>query len=174
MAEQALKEENKPIEVNRHDPMIMERLKEAPVYRKQGEVRATIAQGGEIVITILGDGTTETRNTANPGDAIITNPGGEKYIIIDSEKFRKRYEPKKGEEGVYKAKGHCKAIVNPWHEGITMLASWNEMQNGQADCMIADIFDPATGELGGEPYIIGKAEFTKTYKPVTSQPTASR
>lgn len=45
-----------------------------------------------------------------------------------------------------------------------MMASWGEMQNGQADCMIADTFDPETEILGGDPYIIGLAEFNTTYK----------
>jgi len=151
--------------VDRHDQIIMEGLAKAPVYKKQGEVRAVIAQGGEVVITKLADGTTETRNTANPGDAIITNPGGEQYII-DAKKFGKRYEPKEGEEGVYSAKGYCRAIDNPWGQAITMKASWGEMQNGQRDCKIADAYDLEADKLGGEPYIIGWVEFGQTYKQV--------
>ncbi len=111
----------------------------------------------------MADGTSETRNTAKIGDAIITNPGGEQYII-DSTKFARRYEAKEGEEGTFKARGYCKAIDNPYQAPITMMASWGEMQNGQADCKIADTFDSSTQELGGEPYIIGLAEFNQTYK----------
>ncbi len=157
--------ESSIIEVERHAPEIQEGLEDAPIYRKQGEVRAEIAKGGEEIVTVLSDGTTETRNVAQPGDAIITNPGGERYIIAGT-KFTKRYEAKEGEEGVYIAKGHCKAITNPWGSPITMLASWGEMQNGSSDCMIADTYEPTTGEMGGEPYIIGKAEFDSTYRAI--------
>ena len=149
--------------VDRHDPQVMNGLANAQLYRKQGEVRAEMADGGEVVVTKLADGSHETRNTAKPGDIIVTNPGGEQYII-DSVKFNKRYEPKSGHPGVYVAKGYCRAIDNPWHQPITMLASWGEMQNGQSDCKIADTYDPDTRELGGEPYIIGLKEFKNTYR----------
>lgn len=160
-------ETQNPVEIDRHDPRIMEGLGNAPVYRKQGEVKAAIAQGGEIVVTKLADGSTETQNTAKPGDAIVTNPGGEQYVI-KADTFGKRYEAKPGEEGVFIATGHCRAIDNPWGQPITMLASWGEMQNGRADCVIADTYDVATRALGGEPYIIGRAEFAQTYKPATA------
>jgi hypothetical protein len=161
-------ENQQVVEIDRHDDVIMNGLKEAPVYRKQGQVNAKIAEGGEVVITKLADGTNETKNTANPGDAIITNPGGEQYII-GGEKFAKRYEPKEGEEGVFIAKGYCKAIDNPWEKPITMMASWGEMQNGQANCKIADTYDSVDKTTGGEPYIIGLSEFNLTYKIVEPQ-----
>lgn len=169
-------ENGQPLEVDRHDQRIMDGLAEAPIYKKQGEVQASIAQGGEVVVTKLADGSTETRNTANPGDAIITNPGGEQYII-DSVKFGKRYEPKVGEdgkpvEGVFSAKGYCRAIDNPFGSPITMMASWGEMQNGARDAKIADTYDMETRALGGEPYIIGRAEFMQTYKPANVRPAA--
>lgn len=158
-------ESKQPLLVDRHDKRIINGLKEAPIYQKQGEVRAVFALGGEVVVTILADGTIETRNTAKKGDAIITNPGGERYII-GAEKFARSYEPKEEEEGVFIAKGHSKAIVNPWEVPITMVASWGKMQNGQSDCMIADTYDIKTGTLGGEPYIIAPREFNQTYRPV--------
>lgn len=169
-------EGQKPLEVDRHDERIMSGLEEAPVYKKQGEVNATIAKGGEVVVTKLADGSTETRNTANEGDAIITNPGGEQYII-GADKFGKRYEPKMGEDGkpvdgVFSAKGYCKAIDNPFGSPITMMASWGEMQNGARDAKIADTYEIETRKLGGEPYIIGRAEFMQTYKPAEAQPSA--
>jgi hypothetical protein len=168
-------ENGQPMEVNRHDSKIMEGIENAPIYKKQGEVKAAIAQGGEVVETKLADGTVETRNTANPGDAIITNPGGEQYII-DAVKFGKRYEPKMAEdgkvqEGVFAARGYCKAIDNPFGSPITMMASWGEMQNGGRDAKIADTYDFETRTLGGEPYIIGRSEFVQTYKPVDTKPT---
>ena len=169
MAETIGNREKQPvITIDRHDPLIINGLKEAQIYRKQGQVNALIAQGGETITTKLADGTVETKNTAKPGDAIVTNPGGEQYII-GAEKFIKRYEPKEGEEGVFVAKGYCKAIDNPWEQPVTMMASWGEMQNGQPDCKMADTYDPVENSLGGEPYIIGLSEFNQTYKPVESK-----
>jgi hypothetical protein len=165
--------ESKAKEIDRHDEKLLQGLQEAPVYKKQGEVRAQIAAGGEEVVTTLADGSVETKNKAEQGDAIITNPGGEQYVI-KADKFVKRYEAKAGEEGVYSAKGYCRAIDNPYGEPITMMASWGEMQNGQIDCKIADTYDLETQQVGGEPYIIGRAEFNDTYKPadkVPSQPS---
>lgn len=167
--------EGQPVKtVDRHDPKIMEGLEEAPIYKKQGEVKATFAQGGEVVVTKLADGTEETRNTAKQGDAIITNPGGEQYII-GAEKFGNRYEPKVGEDGnpvpgVFSAKGYCRAIDNPFGNPITMMASWGEMQNGARDVKIADVYDKDSNMIDGEPYIIGKEEFLKTYKVVNEKP----
>jgi hypothetical protein len=157
-------------EVDRHDERIMNGLKEAPIYKKQGEVRAHIAQGGEEVVTRLADGSYETRNVAKPGDAIVTNSTGEQYIV-EAVQFWKRYEPKVGEdgraqEGVFTAKGYCKAIDNPFGTPITMMASWGEIQSGAIDCKITDTFEPETNKMGGEPYIIGHTEFHQTYKPV--------
>ncbi|MDO8507799.1 MAG: PGDYG domain-containing protein [bacterium] len=151
-------------EIDRHDPEIMKGLEDAPTYKKQGEVVADVAEGGEEIVTKLADGTDETKNIANPGDMIITNPGGEKYIV-KKETFEKRYELKEEGDNVYSAKGHCKAIDNPYGTPITMMASWGKMQNGKMDCKLADTYDPETGELGGEPYIIGAEEFDQTYKP---------
>jgi hypothetical protein len=151
--------------IDRHALEIMEGLANAPVYKKQGEVRAQIAKGGEGIVTKLADGTVETKNTAKAGDAIITNPGGEQYII-DGNIFVKKYQPKIGEEGVFIAKGYCKAIDNPFNSVITIMASWGERQNGAADCKLADTYDPETEMTAGEPYIIARAEFEQTYKKV--------
>ena len=149
--------------IDRHDPKIMEALSRAPIFKEKGEVRAIIALGGELIETKLADGTVETKNTAAVGEVIVTNPGGEQYIT-SAEIFNKRHEPKPGEKGVYSAKGYCRATPNPWDAPITMMASWGKMQNGKADCMIADIYDVATKAMGGEPYIIDSDSFSDTYE----------
>lgn len=151
-------------EVNRHDPIIMEGIKEAPVYKKKGTVNAQVAEGGERIETVLADGTKETQNTAEKGDFIITNPGGEKYIV-KPETFNKRYALSQ-EDGVYEAKGYCKAIPNPFQEDVKIEASWGETQTGDSECMFADTYDPETKTLGGEPYIIERDAFEKTYSKV--------
>jgi hypothetical protein len=148
-------------EVDRHDPQIIEALKNAPVYKKKGKVQIEVAQGGEVVKTILADGSEETVNTAKEGQHIVTNPGGERYII-DADLSSKRYSPTE-EPGVYEAKGYCVAIDNPYNQPIEMMASWGEMQRGANDCKLADTYNPDTGERGGEPYIIQREAFENTY-----------
>ena len=155
-------------EVDRHDPIITEGIEKAPTYKKKGEVRAQLATGGETIKTILANGTKETTNTAKVGDYIITNPGGERYIV-KPEKFNKRYGPKEGEDGVYEAKGYCKAITNPYGEDVEIMASWGETETGNSECMFADTYDPETNTLGGEPYIIEKAAFEQTYAKVETE-----
>lgn len=152
-------------EVDRHDPIITEGIEKAPIFKKKGEVMAQVAMGGETIETILADGTKETTNTAEVGDFIITNPGGERYIV-KPDKFNKRYGPKEGVEGVYEAKGYCKAIKNPTGENVKIMASWGEIQTGDSECMFADTYDPETNTLGGEPYIIEKTAFEQTYAKV--------
>ena len=151
-------------EVDRHGEEITKELDTyGRVYKKQGEVTAVQVQVETPVETVLADGTKETTNTALPGDFIVTNPGGEQYVL-KPEKFQSRYEPKESADGAYSAKGYCIAVKNPFKAPITMQASWGEMQLGAADCMIADTYEYATGKREGEPYIIGVKEFEQTYK----------
>lgn len=153
-----------PKEVDRHGKEITEALDTyGQIYKKQGEVSARQVTEETPVTTTLADGTQETTNKAMPGDWIVTNPGGEQYVL-KPEKFTSRYEAKEGSDGVYNAKGYCVAVKNPFKSPITMQASWGEMQNGAADCMVADTYEYATGKRGGEPYIIARKEFEQTYQ----------
>ncbi len=68
-------------EVDRKSPDILAALAKAPVYRKQGQVNARLAETGEKIATMLASGAKETDNTANEGDWIVTNPSGEQYIM---------------------------------------------------------------------------------------------
>src|SRR3989338_3769751 len=95
--------------IDRKAPEIMQALVEAPVFKKQGQVLARPAVPGEKVTTTLASGANETVNTANEGDWVMTNPSGEQYVISEK-KFFGRYEAT-SEEGVYTAKGYCRAIV---------------------------------------------------------------
>lgn len=133
------------------------------IFKKKGEVRAQQITEETAVITKLADGTVETNNTAMPGDFVVTNPGGEQYVL-KSEKFNARYAAKQGADGVYEAKGYCVAVKNPFKTPITMKASWGEMQHGTADCMVADVYDYETGKREGQPYIIAPKEFKDTYE----------
>jgi len=154
------------LEIDRHDERIIEGLKESPTYKKQGSVRAEVALGGEVVETILNDGTVESINTAEEGDFVVTNPTGEKYIL-KPEIFHARNEKDRNKEGVYIARGYCKAIENPFEQPISMMASWGGTQNGAEDCIVADVYDVEANEAAGEPYIIGREQFEETYKLVS-------
>lgn len=141
-----------------------ERLASAPVFAKKGVVQARQATPGEQVTTTLEDGTVETSNTANEGDVVITNPGGEQYII-GGEKFAGRYEATE-EEGVFRAKGMARAVQNPTGADIEIMAPWGEPQYGGPDAMIATVFDPEQPDVvGDDRYIIGYEEFQTTYGP---------
>ncbi len=149
------------LKIDRKALSIMAALAEAPLYRKLGSVRARVAAEGEKNATVMADGSTETENTANAGDYIITNPSGEEYII-GAEKFLARYEAT-DEDGVFSAKGYCRAIKNPEGVPIEIMASWGEPQYGDGECMLADTCDANGEDMGGEPYIIEAAAFIETY-----------
>jgi hypothetical protein len=124
--------------------------RDGKLYRKAGEVQAQRATEATPVETVLADGTEETRNVAEPGDYIVTGPGGERYVV-KPETFEARY------------------VRKPFARPISIVASWGEHQHGAADCMIADVFDRVKGQRAGEPYLIGSAEFARTYKPAQRQ-----
>ncbi len=154
------------IEIDRHAPEISEALaRHGRIYRKTGEVQAEQASAATPVETVLADGTNETKNMAVPGDFIVTAPAGERYVV-KPDTFLARYSPKRGQEGVYTARGQIVAVPNPLRRPLSIMASWGEAQHGSANCMIADIYDPATKQRKGQPYLIALAEFKKTYKPV--------
>lgn len=137
-------------------------LMHARVYRKQGQVMARRAIHGEKIVTTLASGVKETENIAQEGDWIVTNPSGEQYVI-SSDKFIRRYKAT-GEDGVYLARGCCRAIRNPFGVPIEIMASWGELQTGDARCMIADTCDESGENMGGEPYLIDAEAFKETYK----------
>lgn len=149
--------------IDRKASEILEALAQAPLFKKQGQVQARPAVPGEKITTTLASGAQETVNTANEGDWVMTNPSGEQYIISEK-KFFGRYEATV-EDGVYQAKGYCRAIKNPFGEPIEIMASWGVPQTGDENCMIADVSD-AEGKLEGEPYLIEAAAFAETYKQV--------
>jgi hypothetical protein len=142
-------------------PEILHALEQAPVFKKQGSVKARPAVEGEVVITTLAGGAEETTNTAKANDWVVTGPSGEQYII-SKEKFFNRYEAT-DQEGVYSAKGHCVAIKNPFGEPIEIMASWGSPQTGDENCMIADTCDANGENRGGEPYLIDGKVFAETY-----------
>ena len=96
-------------------------------YAKFARIQAIEAVGGEVIETILADGTKETSNTANAGDWIVTNPGGEKYIV-PAAKFPKKYEaaPEIG-DGWFKPTGGVQKFLE-LDEDTKFICSWDEEQ----------------------------------------------
>lgn len=135
------------------------------LYQKNAQVQARQATRKTAVRTVLADGTTETKNIAEPGDIIVTGAGGERWVV-KPETFQARYVLKPGSKGTYIACGHIVAVKNPFGRPISIMAPWGEMQHGSKDCMIADVFNPATQQRAGEPYLIAAGEFALTYQPV--------
>ena len=141
------------------------KLAEAPVFAKKAEVAAVTATAGQEVRTVLANGTKETVNYAEEGDVIVTNPGGEQYIL-KPDNFAKRYEAT-AEDGVYRAKGMARAFKNDTGAPVEIMAPWGEPQYGDENCMIATVFDPDNpSEIGSDRYIIGADEFAETYGPI--------
>ena len=156
-------QDNRFQQIDRKSPDIMRALASAPVFKKQGRVEARPATIGEEIMTTLENGAKETMNKAGEGDWIMTNPGGEQYVISEK-KFLGRYEAT-DEIGVYSAKGYCRAILNPFGKPIEIMASWGSPQTGDERCLIADTCD-ASGKTDGEPYLIDADAFAQTYEQV--------
>ncbi|MEO8104897.1 MAG: PGDYG domain-containing protein [Candidatus Saccharibacteria bacterium] len=161
--------DNDIIDLDLSEEHITEALQAAPIYLKKVIVHAKAATPGEQVRTVLANGREETVNSAQLGDIIITNPGGEKYIM-NLEKFTARYDAL-DENGNYRAKGMIRAITNPTQKNIRVMAPWGEAQNGDAACLIACPYDPVRpAVLGADRYIIGQEEFRTTYEAVAPSP----
>lgn len=140
------------------------RLMAADIFVKRAIVQARKAIPGEIITTALADGTIETINTADENMVIITNPGGEEYII-DADKFTRRYEPT-DTEGFYHETGMVRAVRNPTGDKFQVIAPWGKLQFGGPHAIIAVAFDPYNPEeISTDRYIIGAHEFKDTYMP---------
>ncbi len=92
--------------------------------------RITAVQGveGQEVVTTMANGLEETRNTVTldpttgePG-WIVTNPGGEQYIVADST-FKKKYEIDPQNPEVYKPKGGP-VLTMKLDEAVAFDAPW--------------------------------------------------
>lgn len=96
-------------------------------FAKFARIQAKEAAGGEEIITILADGTKETENIANAGDWIVTNPGGEQYIVPGA-KFPKKYEPcPELGDGWFKPTGGVQKFLE-LAQDMQFICSWNEEQ----------------------------------------------
>jgi hypothetical protein len=150
--------------------------KKGKLSQKTKGVFATVAEGGELVVSKTKDGE-ETRNVATKGDYITTNDTGakEKYII-SAEKFNDRYVHQKDNyyvpndkarvfalqitpDNIYQnnLEGLDKLISQPDHP-VYIEAPWSESQtlrlNDYLVCPVAK----------NEVYRIAQIEFKETYK----------
>jgi len=131
---------------------------EVDTYAKFARVQAVQAKGGEEIVTVLADGTKETKNVAKAGDWIVTNPGGEQYIVPEA-KFAKKYEKAADlGDGWYKPTGGAADFRQIKHD-MNMLAPWGEEQvlKKGAYINVTDINDL---------YGVAEAEFNDTYKTI--------
>lgn len=128
------------------------------IYAKFARVQAVQAKGGEVVETILKDGMREAKNIAKAGDFIVTNPGGEKYIVT-GDKFAKKYEAALDlGEGWFKPKGTPQKFVQI-NQDMVVMASWGERQvlKKGAYLNVTDLNDI---------YGVAADEFRGTYKTI--------
>ncbi|WOL24395.1 hypothetical protein fHeYen902_049c [Yersinia phage fHe-Yen9-02] len=130
-------------------------------YKKYGHVLARQSSGGETVVTEIG-GKVETQNVTKSTDMIVTNPGGEKYVI-DIDKFKKRYSGPSPDahDQKYSATGTCYAFG---YKGpsLQFIASWGEpMILNSGDYLCSITFEP-----NGDIYRIEKQAFLDTYRRV--------
>lgn len=131
-------------------------LQPASSYVKFARIQALRAQGGEEITTVLADGTEETVNVANAGDFIVTNPGGEQYIV-PGEKFTKKYEPDTElGTGWFKPAGGAQTFVKINHN-MKIAAPWGEVQVLKKGAYL-NVTDP------DNIYGVAESEFHDTYK----------
>lgn len=97
-------------------------------YVKVAPIEAKVAAGGEKIATVVKGGLVETVNVANPGDIILTNPGGEQYIL-SFEKFTDRYElAAELGEGWYRPKVIKQSFVQI-SQDVDIMASWGKVEH---------------------------------------------
>ena len=143
--------------VNLNTPEYDQLLENASLFKKNAEVQARKVEIREEIATALD----ATKAFAEPGDWIITNPGGEAYKIKD-ETFQNAYEPKEGEDGTFLALGvPVKAVqVN---ENIVFKAPWGSDQGVQASGYIVERQD------NKERYGIEEEAFDTTYEAIEEE-----
>ncbi|MGE5473620.1 MAG: hypothetical protein ACM3UU_05310 [Ignavibacteriales bacterium] len=129
---------------------------------KFARISAVQGEVGQEVVTKMANGLEETRNTVKLDEKtgqpgwIVTNPGGEQYIVEDSV-FAKKYELDPENNSQYKPKGGP-ALATQINEDITFEAPWGGDMNIAAGGYLV---------LGGKNDIYGiqEQEFNDTYKP---------
>lgn len=126
---------------------------QARFAQKTAKVTARTATEGERVDTIMKNGLVETTNTAKAGDYVVTNPGGEQYLV-GKEKFEKRYVPTDN-PNVF-APNAAPVKVLELDRNVSFKAPWGETMNIRAGGVLV-----SNGP--GDVYGIQPDEFKETY-----------
>lgn len=130
----------------------------APVFRKTAMVRKSEvrrAEAEEAVSTMI-NGAEETRNTARPGDYIVTGGQGERWVITAA-KFGDLYEEDRSDPSRYISKNRVRALkVN---ENTEMKAPWGETQRVLKGGYVVQRVDKLD-----DIYLIEKQSFKDSYK----------
>ena len=122
------------------------------IYQKKATVHARQVTQKEEVLTKLD----ATKNIAEPGDWIITNPGGESYRITDTI-FKNGYTPKSIEEGIYLSKGIPVKVIRVF-KNLFFKAPWGDDMAVQSGGFLIEREDTK------ERYAIEEEAFAKTYQ----------
>lgn len=142
-------------EVDLNSSKFDEVFEDAPSYVKNAEVNARQIKPGEeqTVRTELD----ATESDAKVGDWIVTNPGGESYVV-KNDVFQNAYQPT-SEDGVFVSVGvPVKAVkIN---ENIVFMAPWGSEEGVKAGGFIVERSD------NGERYGIEREAFLDTYEEV--------
>jgi len=153
-----------PIHLDLSDDTWSDTLSSASIFEKSARVSVRPARVGEVITTVLGDGTVETSNTAEEGDFVLTNPGGESYLVkkaVLETRYRATENP-----GVFQAKGMVRAVPNTTGARVTITAPWGEEMVGDENCWIVEVVDEANPSgRSNDRYLIGGSEFLDTYRP---------
>ena len=132
----------------------------APVLKckKICAVQARKGSIGEEIVTIMKDGYKETKNVVSKDfDVIITNPGGEQYLI-STETFLFRYEKDPCNEGYFIPKPLPQEFLII-DEDIDFIACWGEHMYVRAGGALN-----ITHRNDGYIYGIQPKEFAETYE----------
>lgn len=135
------------------DPKIID-FAGAAVFRKTARLaqdKVEIAKAEQEVVTLIA-GKPETRNTAKPGDYIVTGTLSERYVIPGN-RFDRLYEPDPSRPGELRSKGTVLAVLLT--EPVTFKAPWGEQQRVDAGGVMV--------KNGDDVYGIAEAAFAETY-----------
>jgi hypothetical protein len=129
----------------------------APTYRKTSTLdksQVETAATKQEVVTVI-NGKEETRNTAEPGDKIITGVKGERYVIGQA-KFGSLYEEDPSNPARYISKNVILAL--PLSENTELTAPWGEKQRALKGGVVAQrVGSPS------DVYLIDEGAFKATY-----------
>ncbi|MEX1018394.1 MAG: hypothetical protein WDZ49_01975 [Litorilinea sp.] len=131
---------------------------DAPYYKKCAIVSARAAMAGETIETVV-DGLTETVNVANDGDYVVSNPGGEEYIV-EKDRFESRYTLIEATENQFLPTGAPVQIIE-LDQNVEFEAPWGETQYILAGGFLIFNVD--------EVYGIQRQEFLDTYAPSNAE-----